>query len=50
MTAKNQWKREAKFALCSLSKGVRDVFLVSGFDKIVAIHPTQAEALESVSD
>ena len=50
MTAKNQWRREAKFALCSLSQGVRDVFLVSGFDKILSIHPTQAEALESVND
>ena len=50
MTAKNQWKREAAFALCSLSEVVRDVFLVSGFDKIIAIHPSQAEALASVSD
>ena len=50
MTAKNLWKRDATFALCSLPGIVREVFTVSGFDKIITIHPTQAEALASVSD
>ena len=50
MTAKNLWKRDATFALCSLSNIVREVFEVSGFDRIISIHPTQEEALASVSD
>ena len=44
MTAKSLWKRNATFALCSLPEVVRAVFRVSGFDKVIAIHPTRAEA------
>lgn len=44
MTAKNLWKRDAKFALCSLSDIVRKVFEVSGFDKIITIHLSLDEA------
>lgn len=44
MTAKNQWRRDAKFALCSLPDLVREVFEVSGFDKIITIHPGMDEA------
>ena len=49
MIAKNLWKREATFALCSLPDMVRGVFEVSGFDKIVTIHPSKADALAAVS-
>ena len=48
MTAKNLWKQDSTFALCSLSEVVREVFQVSGFDKIITIHPTREEALASV--
>ena len=48
MTAKNLWKRDATFALCSMPDVVRAVFEVSGFDKIIAIHPTRAEALAAL--
>ena len=48
MTAKSLWKRDATFALCSLVDVVRDVFHMSGFDKIIAIHPTRAEALAAL--
>lgn len=37
--------RNARFALCSLPEPVREVFRISGFDRIVAIHPSRAEAL-----
>ena len=37
--------RNAKFAICSLSASIREVFEISGFDKIISIHPSQAEAL-----
>ena len=48
MTAKSLWKRNATFALCSLPEVVRAVFQVSGFDKVIAIHPTRAEALAAL--
>ena len=47
MTAKTLSSRNAKFALCAMSDPIREVFQISGFDKIVAIHPSKAEALAS---
>lgn len=35
------------FAVCGLQPGVREVFEVSGFDRIIASHATRAEALAS---
>ena len=37
--------RKVKFAICSLSEPIREVFEVSGFDKIISVHASQAEAL-----
>lgn len=36
-------------ALCSLSSDVRAVFQTSGFDQLIAIHPTRAEAAAAVA-
>ena len=36
-------------ALCSLSSNVRAVFETSGFDQLIAIHPTRAEAAAIVA-
>ena len=47
MIAKTLSSRNAGFALCSMSDPIRDVFRISGFDKIIAIHPSRAEALAS---
>ena len=47
MTAKSLSSRNARFALCSMSDPIREVFQISGFDKIVAIHPSRAAALAS---
>ena len=41
-------KRNAAFALCSLSDPIREVFEISGFDKIISIHDTQVEAVEKI--
>ena len=46
--AKALSKRNAQFALCSLSDHVRDVFEKSGFDTIIVIHPSRAEALAAL--
>ena len=36
-------------SLCSLSSDVRAVFETSGFDQLVAIHPTRAEAIAAAA-
>ena len=46
--AKSLSNRDTRFALCSLPDQVRVVFEKSGFDTIIAIHPSQAEALASL--
>ena len=50
LTAKTLGKRNAKFALCSLSDAIREIFEISGFDKIIAIHATLDEARASIDD
>lgn len=49
VAAKAQRKRNAKFAVCNLSRPVRGVFEVSGFDRIIAVHDSVSEALGSLS-
>ena len=48
LIAKLLAQRSAKFGLCSLSDPIREVFEISGFDKIVSIHGSRAEALAAV--
>ncbi len=48
LVARQLQKRNAAFALCSLSDLIREVFEISGFDKIISIHDTQAEAVEKI--
>lgn len=48
MTAKGLWKRDAAFALCAPSNAVRQVFEVSGLDRVMEIHATRADALASL--
>ena len=47
LTARALQDRNAKFAICSLSEAIREVFQISGFDKIISVHTSQAEALAS---
>jgi len=48
LTAKDMRTANVKFAVCSLSQSVRDVFTISGFDQIIDIHPDKQTALNSV--
>ena len=48
-TAKHLWRRDAAFALCAMSAMILDVFQRVGFHRIMAIHPTRAAALASLS-
>ena len=42
--------RNAKFAVCSLSEPIHEVFAISGFDKIISIHASQAQALAAFNN
>ena len=48
LTAKSLSRRSAKFALCAPSKPIREVFEISGFDKIIDIHDSREAALSAV--
>ncbi|MGE0666746.1 MAG: STAS domain-containing protein [Sphingomonadales bacterium] len=43
--AKAAKAKGGKIVLCSLAQGVQEVFTVSGFSKIIDMHPTLDEAL-----
>ena len=45
MTAKGMYRRDIGFGLCCLTDVVRAAFATSGFDKIITIHSTRAEAI-----
>lgn len=49
VTAKLLRERNAAFALCTLSDPIREIFSVSGFDKIINIHASKEEALAAVN-
>ena len=49
LTAKSLQKSGTKFALCSMNDSIREVFRISGFDKVIEIHESQAEALSAVN-
>ena len=40
-------QRQAKYAVCSLSESIRDLFEISGFDQIVPIHGSPARAIDT---
>ena len=48
LTAKALGRQQAKFAVCSLSDQVQEIFQVSGFDKIIPVHPTLLDAKQSL--
>ncbi len=48
MVSKDLQKRNARVAVCSPQQMVRDVFTISGFERIIGIYNTQHDALASV--
>ena len=48
MGAKRLRASQGKLALCGLNDNIREVFAMSGFDKILTIAPSRAEALAAV--
>ncbi len=49
LVAKDLQRQGAKFAACSLLAPVKEVFVISGFDKIIPIHDSQEAAIGSLS-
>ena len=47
LVAKELQRQSAKLSVCSLSDTVKEVFTISGFDKIIPVHGTRQEAVES---
>ena len=43
-------KQDAKLVECSLSATVREVFEISGFDKIMQLYGSRADALRALKD
>ena len=50
ITAKDLRRRESKFAACSLAQDVRAIFSMTGFDRVVAVHDSLSNAVESLQD
>ena len=50
ITAKSLWKQNTRFALCSLSDQIKVVFKSTGFDRMISIHGSRREALESLDE
>ena len=48
LVAKTLQRKDKDLAVCSLSGPVREVFEISGFDKIIKTHESQADAVETV--
>ena len=48
LTARVLQRQGGKLAICSLSDPIREVFEISGFDKIIPVHSSREEAAEAV--
>jgi len=46
--AKALQKQNSKFAVCALSLPIREVFQMSGFDKIIPVHDSRVDALAAL--
>ena len=48
LIAKDLQRQGAKLAACSLTDPVKEVFVISGFDKIIPIHDTEDAAIGAI--
>ena len=48
MTAKGLEGRNVKFAICSLSEAIKEVFQISGFDKIIPVKESSDEGIKAL--
>ena len=47
-TAKSLQSSQRKFVICTLSNPIQDIFVISGFDQIINIQGSRAEALATM--
>jgi anti-anti-sigma factor len=47
LAAKNAQRTGRYFAVCALQPAVREVFELSGFNRVIALHPDRAAALSA---
>ena len=47
--ARTLQRREGRFAICSLSGMIAQIFQISGFDQIIAVHATREDALRDIA-
>ena len=50
LVLKSFQKNQSKFAICNMNDSIREVFSISGFDKIIDIHGSRSSALAAVHD
>lgn len=48
LTAKTLRRQSAKFGICGLGDPIREVFEISGFDKVISVYGSRADALAAV--
>lgn len=48
LIAKDLRQRSVKFAVCSLSSSVAEIFMISGFDQIIDLHENSAAAVAAL--
>jgi anti-anti-sigma factor len=49
LAARNAQRSGLGFAVCSLHQGVREVFELSGFSRVMTVHPDRATALAQLA-
>ena len=49
LTARSLSQRKAKFLLCSPTAPIREVFEISGFDKIIPVHDNHEAAVSALA-
>ena len=42
--------RDTKFAVCSLIGTVREMFRISGFDRVITVRSTKSEAIAAINE
>lgn len=50
MTAKRLQQNKASFAICSLRPTIKEIFQIAGFDRILAVCESRADAVEKVTE
>lgn len=50
IVAKTLKGRNTRFALCSLSDSVKEIFKIGGFDKVIEVFESRSDAIAAITD